>query len=137
MDQDYNESILYSVEACKLAEKAVSTSNAQNPLSWALCRTNSDLRRVLPVHSDCINSLVYTQDGISYLWDVSNPFNLVRLYQLDGDDVAISKDKKLLAASQYYEEFNTIIKLWDMTDMSKPMAVGKMDGNFVPSKYPE
>ncbi|MEO8358285.1 MAG: TIR domain-containing protein, partial [Chloroflexota bacterium] len=147
LDQDYNESLLYSVEAYRLAEKSGFNIERAKSAMLGTLQNQFGLAQVLPVHADWINSVAYSQDGssmvsasadgISYLWDVSNPLNPVRLYQLDGDDIAISRDKKMLAASQYDEEFNTVIKLWNITDISKPATVSEFDGNFVLDFLPD
>jgi WD40 repeat protein len=147
INQDYNESLLYSIEAYHRAQKTqFNLGRAESALLTTL-QSQRGLVQVLPAHSDWINSVAYSGDGTvmataawdgtSYLWDSTNPLNPTKVYQLDGDDIAISLDKKLVAAADVDEEFNPVIKIWNISTLSKPIQLGQFPGNYIIDFLPD
>ena len=141
IDQDYNEALLYSVEAYRQATaKGFSNESAKSALLTTL-QSRRGLLQILPGHTDWIMGLVYSNDGktiassswdnVTFLWDSTDPANPVKLAEMDGHDVAISSDNRVAATAFYDEESNFTIFLWDISDRSHPSQLGTLSGQTI------
>jgi hypothetical protein len=125
IDQDYNEALLYSVEAYRQATaKGLNNESAKSALLTTL-QSRRGLLQILPGHTDWVLGLVYSPDGktiassswdnVTFLWDSTDPANPVKLAEMDGHDVAISSDNRIAATAYRDEDYNATVFLWDIS----------------------
>ena len=140
IDQDYNEALLFSVEAFNQAEKTGFNRESAKSALLTTLQSRHGLVQILPGHIDWVTGLVYSQDGktiassswdfVTYLWDATDPTNPINPIKINGDDVAISPDNRT-AATTYYDDSNSQVILWDISDRSHPAELGTLSGEYI------
>jgi WD40 repeat protein len=141
IEQDYNEALLYSVEAYRHAEETGFNQESAKTALLTTLQSRHGLIQVLPGHTDWITSLVYSQDGntiassswdhVTYLWDATDAENPRITAKIEGDDVAISSDNRVAATASFDTDQTAKIVLWDISSRSNPAQLGTLTGTSI------
>ncbi len=130
--QDYNDALLLSVEAYRRSKNSGLNMESVQAALLSILQSRRGLLQVLLGHNDWVTGLDYSPDGktlasssfdgVTYLWDATDPQNPVQLKKLEGDDARFSPDNNVLATSI---EGEGIIKLWDLSNRANPFTIGE------------
>lgn len=101
----------------------------------SILQSRRGMLQVLLGHNDWVTGLDYSSDGktlasssfdgVTYLWDASDPQNPVQLKRLEGDGAKFSPNNSVLATSN---ENEGLIKLWDISNRANPFKIGELPG---------